>query len=467
MSSTVTIRDWTGNGEPSADLDRLFGPLYRGLAADEPTAEMLRKFCALLAQALPAAMVAVARKLEGGVVGVEAAAPTHGLWVELQNLPERWDPSVTGHGPAAMAIQTDEPAWLSTSEEGLRPWRKALTHEQVVAIGAWPLAHAGETWLIQVFSATEALFQNGAIRRQMDLVVRELAQFLDVAKRSQRQSMLASALERCGHAAFITDLDGRIVWINPSFSRLYGYDADKVLGNTPRMLHSGKQGLRYYRDLWSTIRSGKVWSGETVDQDRDGKDHTVRQTVSPFGTGDRVTHYLSLHDDITAAAAARAQLQLQEIAGTDSGLMNPARFAASVDGAISRNAPFTLVLLSLRGYRAATTNFDPELVEALDAEFGSRVHDVLGPGSTAGVDSPGEYRMLLPAALVPNSTIQRLVEVLQEPFPMLGRRLDVRPRAGVARYPVDGSTQDELTRFADAQLADQPVARINREIKNV
>lgn len=464
MSSTVSIRDWTGHGEPTADLDRLFGPLYRGLATGEPTAEMLRKFCELLAQALPAAMVSVCRKLDGGVVGVEAAAPTHGLWVELQSLPERWDQSVTGHGPAAIAIQSGAPAWLSASEEGLRPWRKAMTQEQVAAVGAWPLVQGSHHWLIEVFSATEALFQNGAIRRQMGRVTRELAQFLEVAERNHQQSMLASALARCGHAAFITDLDGRIVWINPSFSRLYGYSADQVRGNTPRMLHSGKQGLRYYRDLWSTIRSGKVWIGETVDRDRDGKDHTVRQTVSPFGAGDRVTHYLSLHEDITVAAAERAQHQLQEGAAADAGLMNSARFAASVEAAIARNEPFTLILLSLRGYDAATTNFDQELVAALNAEFGSRVHDILGPGSTAGVDRPGEYRMLLPTALVTNSTIQRLLEGLQEPFPMLGRRLDLRPRAALARSPLDGKTQDELTRFADAQLADQPVARVKRNI---
>lgn len=464
MATIVPIRDRSAPGDTGADLDRLFGPLYRRLTDNEPLRDQLQRLCELLADDLPAAMVAIARKLDSGAVGIEAVAPGNSLWVELQSIPERWDGTLAGCGPAALAIETGEPAWLSVSEEGFRPWRDAATTEHVSAAGAWPVRHGGDTWLLEVFSPDEAFFQNGVVRRQMVRIVRELERFLNDAARFHEQQLLAGALQHCGLAAFVADTAGEIVWINRAFTQLYGYSIDETRGKTPRMLHSGKQGLRYYRDLWSTIRAGRVWSGETVDRARDGQDHTVWQTVSPFGTGDRVTHYLSMHEDISDRVAARARRELKEETDPDSGLMNTSRLDAEIDAAINRGDPFTLALLSLRGYEAATAELGADVGAAISTEFGSRMREVLGPSWCAGSVRPGEFRLLLRDLQVSSSTLPRLLESLAEPFPMLGRPLAVRPRTGIARFPADGRSRDELLRHADGQLADRPLDRAVRKI---
>lgn len=459
MASVVPIRDRSNPGETGADLDHLFGPLYRRLGDGEPREELLHRLCEQLADELPAAMVAIARKLDSGAVGIEAVAPGNALWVELQAIPERWDGTVAGQGPAALSIKSGEPAWISTAEEGFRPWRAAATAERVAAAGAWPIRHAGQTWLLEVFVPDEAFFHSGVVRRKMDRVVRGLARFLGDEADQHQRGLLASAMEQAGHAAFITNLEGEIVWVNRAFTRLYGYEPDEVRGKTPRLLHSGQQGLRYYRDLWATIRAGRVWSGETVDRDRGGNDHTVRQTVSPFGTGDRVTHYLSMHEDISDQAVARAQEALKQEPDPQTGLLNPARFRAAVDEAIGAAEPFTLALMSLRGYVEATAGLGPELTEAIENEFAARLRTGLGPGWCAGVDKPGEYLLLLRDLKVSGHTLPQLVKALEHPFPMLGRPLPVRPRIGIARFPADGRTCDELWRHADAQLADEPMGR--------
>ena len=94
-------------------------------------------------------------------------------------------------------------------------------------------------------------------------------------------------------------LEGEIVWCNAAFGRLTGYPPAEVLGRNPRFLSSGRHGVRHYRDLWNTIRSGRVWRGETVDRDRSGTAFTALQTITPFGGDGKVTHYLAMYDDIS------------------------------------------------------------------------------------------------------------------------------------------------------------------------
>src|SRR6185295_15230941 len=142
------------------------------------------------------------------------------------------------------------------------------------------------------------------------------------------------ALESAGNAAFITDLDGTIRWCNKAFSALTGYPVGALIGENPRLLKSGEQGLRYYRELWGTIRAGKVWSGETVDRDCDGMTYTIRQTISPVAVAGRITHYLSIHDDVTRQKAARERLERAVAVDEATGLLTPAAFKAEVEDAI-------------------------------------------------------------------------------------------------------------------------------------
>lgn len=449
---------------PALDRDRLFAPMYRRLVAGESLAEILRGFCAGLAETLKIPLVVVARKLDTGVVAIEAASGENSLWAELQHLPEHWDGTVAGNGPAARAIETGKPAWLSTSEEGMLPWRAAAARDQIVAAGAWPLKDT-DGRLLQLFAASESVFRNGALRRLVEHVVEQLQAFFADWTRLQEQRLLAQALDQAGSPAFITDLEGEIVWCNRAFSGFYGYTRDEVRGRNPRMLQTGRQGVRYYRELWSTIRAGSVWRGETVDRDRHGAAYTVRQTISPFGADGCISHYLSMHEDISDQKAEQRKRELRT--GTDplGGLLHRNMFEVAVNEAAAGAEPLAVVALSLRGLARATLQLGDDVADLVRDEIGARVRQQDGIAA-ACMTEPGEYQLLLLGAPAEETAtpqlLERLSRALREPFPLLGGPLDLRIRAGVARRPADGANYDELARRADRQLADQPVGRARR-----
>ena len=138
--------------------------------------------------------------------------------------------------------------------------------------------------------------------------------------------LIESCLHVAANAMFLADRAGRIGWVNQAFSRLYGYSACDVLGQTPRMLKSGRQTQEFYRDLWSTIRDGRVWRGHLCNRHRDGQLLDVDQTITPV-CNDRgeVTHYFVVYEDITERL--RSERQLTQLAMFDSmaGSFQPGR----------------------------------------------------------------------------------------------------------------------------------------------
>lgn len=109
-----------------------------------------------------------------------------------------------------------------------------------------------------------------------------------------------TTLDLGDEAVFITDPEGTIVEINDAFVRVTGYSRDEAIGSTPRLLSSGLQDEEFYRELWDTISSGRVWRGQMVDRRRDGALRSFHSTISPIVDGHgNIAYFVALERDVT------------------------------------------------------------------------------------------------------------------------------------------------------------------------
>ena len=77
----------------------------------------------------------------------------------------------------------------------------------------------------------------------------------------QRRALLTAAVESAGEAILISNADGTIQYVNPTFERLNGYRAEEVIGINPRVLKSGTNDPSVYRRMWQAISRGEIWRG--------------------------------------------------------------------------------------------------------------------------------------------------------------------------------------------------------------
>jgi two-component system, sensor histidine kinase and response regulator len=125
--------------------------------------------------------------------------------------------------------------------------------------------------------------------------------------------LMVSAIEQAGGAIVITDTSGQIQYVNSAFTDLTGYTAEDVVGRHTRILRSNRQDPDYYRNLWSTISSGKVWRGELINRRKDGSLYTEELTITPVRDLNGVTtNYIAIKQDVSDRRAAEVKLHEQE-----------------------------------------------------------------------------------------------------------------------------------------------------------
>ncbi len=128
------------------------------------------------------------------------------------------------------------------------------------------------------------------------------ARDVTLSKQAEAQlRKLSQAIEHAGESIMITDASAVIEYVNPAFSRITGYLADEVIGQTPKILSSGRQDNAFYQCLWQKITSGETWHGSLVDKRKDGRLYPALMSIAPIldGSGN-ITHYVSIQQDMSS-----------------------------------------------------------------------------------------------------------------------------------------------------------------------
>jgi len=105
----------------------------------------------------------------------------------------------------------------------------------------------------------------------------------------------SEAVKALPNGILITDLEGKILWVNPAFTHTYGFELNELKGQTPRVLKSGKHDEDFYKNLWDTITAGKVWRGKVVNKRKDNTEIEDYQIIAPVRAGGaEITHFVAI-----------------------------------------------------------------------------------------------------------------------------------------------------------------------------
>lgn len=132
--------------------------------------------------------------------------------------------------------------------------------------------------------------------------IRKLNEGLErrVEERTAELRKLSEAVEHSPVTVMITDKNGTIEYVNPTFSGVTGYAAREAIGQNPRFLQSGHLPRSFYQDLWDTILSGKTWQGEFLNRKKNGDEFWESTSISAIKNEDGdITHFVAVKQDVT------------------------------------------------------------------------------------------------------------------------------------------------------------------------
>ena len=117
------------------------------------------------------------------------------------------------------------------------------------------------------------------------------------------------ALEQSSAAIIITNIQGNIEYVNPSFCKSTGYKLSEVLGKNPNITKSGYTNTEKYKELWTSLLSGKSWKGTFKTKRKDGTFFFEAANISPvIDPSGKITNFIAIKEDITEQRRIRNEL---------------------------------------------------------------------------------------------------------------------------------------------------------------
>ncbi|MCI4454399.1 MAG: EAL domain-containing protein [Thermodesulfobacterium sp.] len=113
------------------------------------------------------------------------------------------------------------------------------------------------------------------------------------------KTLLREAIISSDISVVITNRSGLIRFVNNAFEKMTGYSAFEVVGRKTSILKSGYHTKEFYRDLWKTVLSGKIWRGLIINRKKNGEIYYERKTIVPIFKRKELVGFLSLGYDAT------------------------------------------------------------------------------------------------------------------------------------------------------------------------
>lgn len=272
--------------------------------------------------------------------------------------------------------------------------------------------------------------------------------------------LAASVFSHAREGIMITDVEGNIVEVNETFSRITGYAHDEVIGRNSAMLQSHLHTPEFYQSITEALADKDHWYGEVWSQRKNGETYPQMVTISAVRDREsRTVNYVSLFTDITLMK--EHQHQLERIAHYDllTGLPNRALLADRLQQAIlqsrRRQRPMGVVFLDLDGFKIINDTHGHVVGDHLLVTVAQRIKGTLRESDTLARIGGDEFVAVLvdledPHALEP--LLERMLKAAAAPVRVGDAMLQVSASMGLTIFPMDAAEPELLVRHADQAM---------------
>ncbi|MBI3547158.1 MAG: EAL domain-containing protein [Gammaproteobacteria bacterium] len=287
-----------------------------------------------------------------------------------------------------------------------------------------------------------------------------LVNVTDRLKVESERRKLSSVVEQTADAVVVTNREGIIEYVNSAFETITGYSRAEAMGQTPRLIKSGKHDKEFYGHLWKTILSGHVYRNIFINRRKDGAHYYEEKTITPIkDEQSRITHFVSTGKDITERMQAQERLQYLAYHDVLTTLPNRVLFMDRLEQALAR-APrrarqLAVIFLDLDRFKVINDtlghDFGDRLLQVLAERLGSCVRE----GDTVARVGGDEFAILLDDMASNDDVVfvaRKIIEVFAKPLNVYQRELFVTTSVGISVFPNDGEDAKSLLKNADTAM---------------
>ena len=279
------------------------------------------------------------------------------------------------------------------------------------------------------------------------------------------RNLMAQVFEGSHSGVMITDAEGRIVEVNPAFTRITGYTLDEVRGRNPHLLASGRHDRNFYVGIWRDVRNNGHWQGEIWNRRKNGEVYPEWLSINPVrDRNGELINYVGMFSDITERK--QAAQQIHQLAFYDSLTELPNRrllvdclhqeFAIG-----ARTGQHGAVLfLDLDNFRTLNDTKGHDVGDMLLIEVAQRLKRCVRGGDTVARLGGDEFVVVLEslsasstdAAAQAEHVAEKIRVSLSEPYILNQHRFHTTPSIGIVLFRGHQDSLDNLLKYADTAM---------------
>jgi diguanylate cyclase (GGDEF)-like protein/PAS domain S-box-containing protein len=262
----------------------------------------------------------------------------------------------------------------------------------------------------------------------------------------------------------ITDPEGVIQRVNPAFSQVTGYSAEEAIGQTPAMLHSGRQGPLFYQKMWAELKEKGYWQGEIWNKRKNGNVYAELLTISAIYSPDQsIAHFVGNFTDITDIKEAEAEIHRLAYYDLLTKLPNRRLLQDRLKQAISATARSkmygALFFIDLDRFKALNDTRGHDVGDLLLVDVAQRLREAVRETDTVARQGGDEFVVLMEelgataneAAVLAEQLGNKVHAALDSPFNLNGYEYHCMSSIGVGLFHAN-DTVEALFKHADLAL---------------
>lgn len=356
--------------------------------------------------------------------------PSEQHWETIR---EDGHPMPPGEYPAMRTLDTGEPCHnvlmgLQHADTGERIW---------IIVNSQPVEHSSDAAVVVSF--------------------RDITAWLHT---QQELNLWAKVFEASSEAILITDVDSNVVSLNQAFSRLTGYEAGDLIGQSSAVLRAGEHPEEFYDGLWETLRSKGTWRGETWNRRKNGEIFPVWLSITAVrDRHEEITHYVSIATDITERHARDEHQRYLATHDPLTNLANRVLLYDRIEMELRRSRrgekAFAILFIDLDGFKAINDEHGHRLGDVLLREVAQRLKVQVRAADTVSRLGGDEFIVILTDVQSKENAVAiagKVTESIRMPYHIDDRDLRVQASIGISLYPDHGSEPETLIHAADQAM---------------
>jgi diguanylate cyclase (GGDEF)-like protein/PAS domain S-box-containing protein len=280
-------------------------------------------------------------------------------------------------------------------------------------------------------------------------------------KRAEDQlRMNATVFDTTSEGIMVTDTDNLIKTVNPAFSRITGYEAEEVVGRSPKILSSGRHTGAFYKQLWNAVSQSGYWNGEIWNRRKDGSIYPEWLSIAAIkGENDIVKEYVAVFSDISKHKQDEEKIRYQANFDALTGLPNRSlltdRLSQAILSANRENWKLALLFIDLDQFKVVNDTFGHVMGDELLQVVSERIRGCVRETDTVARFGGDEFVILMQDVTdleAPATVSSKLITEVTRSFTLYEREIYIGASVGITIYPDDAQSLDALLRNADMAM---------------